>query len=99
MIHKQEGTKDNNLCIYSKSVCVCVRVCARACVCSFVIALRKCLFMFDWVGPVKSLGTFKQTISTSCLKLCLGSNKEETEREKEREGMKNMHTVDDLCKI
>ncbi|KAK5607540.1 hypothetical protein CRENBAI_016819 [Crenichthys baileyi] len=52
-------------------VCVCVSR-GEASICTFVITVRKCLFMFDWVGPVGTLGTFKQTISTSCLKSLLG---------------------------
>lgn len=61
------------------SLCVCVCLCVRpvcqkweASICTFVITVRKCLFMFDWVGPAGTLGTFKQTISTSCLKSLSG---------------------------
>lgn len=54
------------------SVCVCLFQQWEASICTFVITLRKCLFMFDWVGPAGTLGTFKQTISTSCLKSLSG---------------------------
>lgn len=38
--------------------------------------------MFDWVGPAGTLGTFKQTISTSCLKSLSGG----VEREEKKSG-------------
>lgn len=62
-----------------------VRRCARACVCVGgwgVITHRKCLFMFDWVGPDWTLGTFKQTISTSCLKSLSGGEVIEKKKKK-----------------
>lgn len=70
-------------------VCICV------CVCTFVITLRKCLFMFDWVGPDGTLGTFKQTISTSCLRPLSGA----TAIEKGRKKPWLRWTAGHLCKI
>lgn len=52
--------------------------------------------MFDWVGPAGTLGTFKQTISTSCLKSLSGG------AEKQREGEEKIRlgwTAGHLCKI
>lgn len=68
-------------------MCVWLCVCEQweASVCTFVITLRKCLFMFDWVGPDGTLGTFKQTISTSCLKWLSGGAAMERGRKKSSE--------------
>lgn len=38
--------------------------------------------MFDWVGPDWTLGTFKQTISTSCLKSLSGEAEIEKKKKK-----------------
>lgn len=61
--------------------CVCVGVSkGEASICTFVITVRKCLFVFDWVGPVGTLSTFKQTISASCLKSLSGRAEEERKK-------------------
>lgn len=52
--------------------------------------------MFDWVGPDWTLGTFKQTISTSCLKSISGGA---IEKKKKKKKSSRGWTPGHLCKI